>query len=100
MLRTRSVHIRLEAHDSLAQLIRRSRAALEGVVLFAKHLDGHVAFTQSAQFGHRVCMRRFEVTCMLCLVRELGAQHGPACFFRLVSREVCLRGVVGIEGGL
>jgi len=75
-------------------------AALEGAVLFAKHLDGRVAFTQSAQLGCRVHMRRFKVTCMLRLVHELSAQHGQASFFRFVSREVCLRGVVGIEGGL
>ena len=68
--------------------------------LFAKHLDDRVAFTQSAQLGRRARMRRFEVMCMLRLARELGAQNGPACFFRFVSREVCLRGVVGIEGRL
>jgi hypothetical protein len=45
-------------------------------------------------------MRRFEVTCMLRLARELGAQNGLACLFCFVSREVSLGGVVGIEGGL
>jgi hypothetical protein len=43
-------------------------------------------------------MCRFEATRMLRLARELGTQHGPACFFRFVSREVCLRDVAGIEG--
>jgi hypothetical protein len=37
---------------------------------------------------------------MLHLAREMGSQHEPACVFRFVSREVCLRGVVGIEGRL
>ncbi len=55
------------------------------MVLFTKQLDGHVAFTQSAQLGHRMRMYCFEMTCMLHLVRELGAQHGPASFFRFVS---------------
>ena len=69
-------------------------AALEGAVLFAKHLDGRVAFTQSAQLGRCVRMRRFEVTCMLRLVRELGAQHGPARLFCSAPYEVGLRGIV------
>ena len=37
---------------------------------------------------------------MFRLAHELGAQHGPTCFFGFVPREVCLRGVVGIKCGL
>jgi hypothetical protein len=95
-----SLHLCLEAHDSLTLLICRSCVVLEGMVLFAKHFDSHVAFTQSVQLSHCVRMCHFEVTCMLCLVHELGTQYGPTSFFRFMLREVCLCGVMGIEGRL
>jgi hypothetical protein len=52
-LRTHSFDLHLEAPDSHVRLVRRSRAALEETVLFAKHLDGRMRFVQGAQLGRR-----------------------------------------------
>jgi len=84
----------------LAQLIRRSRAALEGAVLLPKHLDCHVALGHLAQGSAVARARCLEVARMFHLERKLSAQHRPSCFFNFVPREVCLRGVVSIECGL
>ena len=83
----------------LAQLIRRSRTALEGAVLFAKHLDSRVALRHLAQ-PLRARTRCLEVVRMFHLARKLSAQHGPSCSFGFVPSEVCLHGVVSIECGL
>jgi hypothetical protein len=44
MSHTHGLHLHLEACNSLAQLTHRSRKALEGAVLLAKHLDSRVTF--------------------------------------------------------
>ena len=43
-LRTRGLDFSFETHNSLTQLTCGSRAALEGTVLFTKHLDSFEAF--------------------------------------------------------
>ena len=85
---------------SLAQLIRRSRAAREGAVLLPKHLDSRVALGHLAQGSAVARARCLEVARMFHLERKLSAQYRPSCFFSFVPREVCLRGVVSIECGL
>jgi hypothetical protein len=68
---------------------------LERADLFAKYLDGRMAFTQRAQLSRRARARRLEVmrTRILRLARELGAKHGPGCLLCFVLYEVGLRGI-------
>jgi hypothetical protein len=69
---------------------------LEGVDLFAKHLDGHMAFIQCARLSYHAHTCHLEVMCarILRLAREYSVQHGPACLFCFAPYEV---GLCGIE---
>lgn len=59
-----------------------------------------MAFAQSVQLCHCARVGCLKLPRVFCLAREFGAQHGPTCLFRFMSREVSLSGCLSVEGRL